>query len=147
MEAAYEQAQKAYESGDVPVGAVLVYDGCMIAKAGNRVVRDHDPTAHAEILVLQQAGRLLKTDKLVGCDLYVTLEPCAMCAFAVTLARIRHVTFGALDPKRGAIQQDPRIFQQKTTHHVPTVSHGLMGDACSHILKKFFQEIRKEKKA
>ena len=142
MEQAIEEARKAEAIGEVPIGAILVYRHEIIARSGNRIVRDFDPTAHAEISVLREAGEKLKTPRLVECDFYTTLEPCPMCAQALSFARIRRLYFGAYDPKGGGIDHGPQIFNQKTCHHKPEIYGGIMEKACSHLLSQFFQSKR-----
>jgi len=139
---AFQEAQQAALEDDVPVGAVIVLEGKIIARAGNRVERNHDPTAHAEILVIREAAALLKTPRLVGCDLYVTLEPCAMCAQAMAHARIRCLYFGASDPKGGGVEHGSKVFTQKTCHHRPKIIGGLRAEECGQLLKAFFQARR-----
>lgn len=142
FQTAFQEAQQAALEDDVPVGAVIVLEGKIIARAGNRVERNHDPTAHAEILVIREAAALLKTPRLVGCDLYVTLEPCAMCAQAMAHARIRCLYFGASDPKGGGVEHGSQVFSQKTCHHRPNVIGGLRAEECGQLLKAFFQARR-----
>jgi len=144
MERALQEAEKAAGAGEVPVGAVLVdgTSGNIIAAAGNRVEADSDPSAHAEMLVLREAGRLKGAPRLPDCDLYVTLEPCPMCAQAISFARIRRLYFGAYDPKGGGVDHGPKIFDQSSCHHVPDVYGGLMEEACGEILKTFFKDRR-----
>jgi tRNA(adenine34) deaminase len=140
MARALAEATAAAERGEVPVGAVLVDTGGRIAAAsGNRVERDHDPTAHAEMLVLREAAARLGAKRLAGCDLYVTLEPCPMCAAAISLARIRRLYFGAYDPKGGGVEHGPRIFDQPTCHHRPEVYGGIAERAAGEMLRGFFR--------
>lgn len=142
MHIALEEAKAAGERGEVPIGAVLVRDGGIIARAGNRTRADSDPTAHAEIVVIREAARLLGSERLTGCDLYVTLEPCAMCAAAISFARIRRLYYGAADPKGGAVESGPRFFSQPTCHHAPDV-YGAIGEReAAALLRSFFQERR-----
>ncbi len=129
---------EARQEHEVPVGAVLVKDNQIIARSANRVETDKDPTAHAEMIVIRQACHLLQTTRLLNCQLYVTLEPCAMCAQAIAHARISHVYFGAYDPKGGGVEHGARIFQQPTCHHIPEIMGGLEEQACSDLLKQFF---------
>jgi len=140
METALEEARAAAEAGEVPVGAVLVdgASGELLARAHNRVEELHDPTAHAELLVIQAAAQRLGLKRLTGADLYVTLEPCPMCAQAIAFARLRRVYFGAYDPKGGGVDHGPRIFQQPTCHHRPEVIGGLDESRCAALLKAFF---------
>ena len=140
MEIALAEARKANDRGEVPVGACLVAaDGTVLAQAGNQTLQDHDPTAHAEMLVLREAARVLGSERLTGCDLYVTLEPCAMCAGAISHARIRRVYFAASDEKMGAVENGPRFFQQATCHHAPEVYGGIAGEAAAALLRGFFK--------
>jgi len=139
MELALVQARAAAERGEVPVGAVLVGpDGAIIAAAGNATRRDNDPTAHAEMIVLRAGAAKLGAERLTGCDLYVTLEPCAMCAAAISFARIRRLYFGASDPKGGGVEHGARFFTQPTCHHVPEVYGGIADDEAGRLLKDFF---------
>jgi tRNA(Arg) A34 adenosine deaminase TadA len=138
MEFALREALKAESLDEVPVGAVVVLDNQVIASASNEVILKNDPTAHAEILALQKACALLKTSRLENCDLYVTLEPCPMCAQAISFARIRRLYFGAYDPKGGGVDHGPRIFSQLTCHHCPDVYGGIKERDCADVLKKFF---------
>ena len=143
MQLALAEAQAAGARGDVPVGAVLVDDeGRVLAAAGNRVEISHDPTAHAEILVLRAGAARLGAAHLAECDLYVTLEPCAMCAAAVALARLRRLYFGAYDPKGGAVEHGPRLFDQPTTHHRPEIYGGIGEQRAGELLRAFFQARR-----
>jgi len=142
MNLALAQAKEAGARGEVPVGAVLVRDGTVIAIAGNRVEELSDPTAHAEILVIREAGRILKSPRLVGGDLYVTLEPCPMCATALSFARIDRLFYGAFDSKGGGVDHGPRIFEQSTCHHHPEVFGGVSEQVCANVLREFFIEKR-----
>lgn len=142
MEAALEEARAAGEAGEVPVGCVVVHDGAVIARAGNRTLADADPTAHAELVALRQAAALLGSERLGDCDLYVTLEPCAMCAGAVSFARIRRLYYGAADPKGGAVDNGVKFFASPTCHHRPEVYGGLAEVEASALLKEFFRERR-----
>jgi tRNA(adenine34) deaminase len=142
MHAALEQARAAAAIGEVPVGAVIVQAGQIITQAHNRVENDHDPTAHAEILAIRRAAAALGTPRLTECDLYVTLEPCAMCAQAISLARIRRVYFGAYDPKGGGVEHGARVFSHSTCHHVPEVYGGVREAEAAVLLKQFFAERR-----
>jgi tRNA(Arg) A34 adenosine deaminase TadA len=142
MMVALEIAQQTAHADEVPVGAVIVHEGQIIAKAGNTVLRNYDPTAHAEILVLRQAAELLKTSRLVDCDLYVTLEPCAMCASAISHARIRRLYFGAYDSKGGGVEHGAKVFTHPTCHHRPEVVGGLMEKECGQLLKDYFARKR-----
>ena len=139
---ALEAASQAGGNGDVPVGAVIVKDGKIIATASNRVERDTDPTAHAELLAIRQASKALGDVRLVNCDLYVTLEPCAMCAQALAHARVRRLYFGAYDPKGGGVEHGAKIFDHSTCHHKPEVYGGIEEEKCTVLLKTFFQKLR-----
>ena len=126
MNVALEEAAKALERGEVPIGAVIVENfGNIVARAGNETRARLDPSAHAEVLAIREACTVLKTERLVNCDMYVTLEPCAMCAALIANARIRRIYFAASDPKSGGIQQGARIFDRKQTHHVPEIYSGI----------------------
>lgn len=144
MALALEEARAAAKRGEVPVGAVLVdgKTGKILAASGNQTETENDPTAHAEMRVIRAAATTAKTPRLPQCDLYVTLEPCAMCATAISFARIRRVYFGAYDPKGGGVEHGPRMFSQPTCHHAPDVVGGLDEKECGDILKKFFEEKR-----
>jgi tRNA(adenine34) deaminase len=138
MQIALEEARAAGKRGEVPVGCVIVRDGTVIARAGNRTVADKDATAHAELLAIRQASTALGTERLADCDLYVTLEPCAMCAAAMSFARIRRLYFGAADPKGGAVENGGRFFSQPTCHHRPEVYGGINEGECGALLRDFF---------
>jgi len=138
MDLALEQARAAAARGEVPVGCVIVRDGAVIARAGNRTLSDKDPTAHAELLALRQAAALLGSERLTDCDLYVTLEPCTMCAAAMSFARIRRLYFGAADPKGGAVEHGVRFFAAATCHHRPEVYGGINDSECAGLLRDFF---------
>ncbi len=139
IELALDLARQAQSLGEVPVGAVIVGpDGSTLASAHNRVILDHDPTAHAEILAIRQAAGNLGNERLLGCDLYVTLEPCAMCAGAISFARLRRVYFAAYDPKGGAVDHGPRYFGQPTCHHAPDVYGGIAEGDAAILLRDFF---------
>jgi tRNA(adenine34) deaminase len=138
MELALEQARAAQAAGEVPVGCVIVQDGKMIAAAGNRTITDRDPTAHAEMLAIRAAAKLLASERLAGCDLYVTIEPCTMCAAAISFARIRRLYYGADDPKGGAVVHGVRFFQARTCHHRPEVYGGIGESAAAELLRGFF---------
>ena len=142
MGAALDLARSAADAGEVPVGAVVVQGGEIIGRGGNRPIADHDPTAHAEIAAIRHAARTLGTDRLNGCDLYVTLEPCAMCAGAIAHARIRRLYYGAPDPKGGAVTHGPRLFEQPTIHHRPEVYGGIGEEEGAALLRKFFEARR-----
>lgn len=144
MALALEEAERAAERGEVPVGAVAVDggSGVVLASTGNRVEELRDPTAHAEMLALREAARRLGAPRLPECDLYVTLEPCPMCAAAISFARIRRLYFGAADPKGGGVDHGPRIFAQPTCHHRPEIYGGLDEARASALLKGFFASRR-----
>ncbi|HWV52378.1 nucleoside deaminase [Pseudorhodoplanes sp.] len=138
MDQALDLARAAAGAGEVPVGCVVVRDGEVIAGGANRTLTDRDPTAHAEMLALRQAARTLGTERLTDCDLYVTLEPCAMCAGAISFARIRRLYYGAADPKGGAVDNGVRFFASPTCHHRPEVYGGIGESDASVLLKDFF---------
>jgi tRNA(adenine34) deaminase len=138
MELALDEARSAKGRGEVPVGCVVVRDGSVIAAAGNRTLAARDPTAHAEMLAIRTAALALGSERLTGCDLYVTLEPCAMCAGAISFARIRRLYYGAADPKGGAVAHGPRFFEQPTCHHRPEVYGGIGESEAGALLKDFF---------
>ena len=143
MARALDEAASAGAQGEVPVGAALVDPaGEIVAASGNRVERDHDPTAHAEIVVLREGAAHLGAKRLAGCDLYVTLEPCPMCAAAIALAHIRRLYFGAYDPKGGGVEHGPRIFEQPTCHHRPEIYGGIAEAAAGTLLREFFRARR-----
>lgn len=143
MQRALAEARAAAARGEVPVGAVLVAaDGVLLAADGNRTRELADPTAHAEMLVLRAACSSVGEQRLVGASLYVTLEPCPMCAAAISLARIRRLYWGANDPKSGGVESGPRIFSHPTCHHVPELYGGLCASEASFLLKAFFSERR-----
>ncbi|MFB9950443.1 nucleoside deaminase [Rhizobium puerariae] len=142
MDAALEEARDAAARGEVPVGAVLVLDGAVIARAGNRTRADNDITAHAEIAVIREASATLGQERLAGADLYVTLEPCTMCAAAISFARIRRLYYGAEDPKGGAVDNGVRFFRQPTCHHAPDVYSGLGETEAADLLTGFFRSKR-----
>ena len=142
MALALAQAEAAAARGEVPVGAVLVDREGRVLAAGNRVETDCDPTAHAEMLVLRAGAAQFGTVRLVDCDLYVTLEPCAMCAAAIGLARVRRLYFGAYDPKGGAVEHGPRLFEQPTTHHQPEIYGGIEERRAGELLRAFFRDRR-----
>ncbi len=140
---AFNEAEAAAARGEVPVGAAIVErSGAILASAGNRTLELRDPTAHAEMLVIRAAARVLGSERLVGCDLYVTLEPCAMCAAAVSLARLRRLYFAAEDEKMGAVEHGPRIFGQPTCHHRPDVYGGIGEERSRILLREFFSSKR-----
>jgi len=138
MSLALDEARAAQARGEVPVGCVIVADGKVIARAGNRTLADKEPTAHAEMLAIRAAAAALGGERLTDCDLYVTLEPCAMCAAAMSFARIRRLYFGAADPKGGAVEHGPRFFAQPTCHHRPEVYGGIGESEAAALLKDFF---------
>ena len=143
MQLALAAARRALELGEVPVGAVVVdAAGEVLATARNRVEQDRDPTAHAEILALRLAGQARGTPRLVDCDLYVTLEPCPMCAQAIAFARIRRLYFAAADPKGGGVEHGARIFAASSCHHRPEVYGGIQERAAAALLRDFFKERR-----
>ncbi|WP_421566529.1 nucleoside deaminase [Ochrobactrum sp. EDr1-4] len=142
MDIALEEAKSAALRGEVPIGAVLVHDGEIIARAGNRTRELNDITAHAEVLVIRQAGETLQSERLIDCDLYVTLEPCAMCAAAISFARIRRLYYGAADPKGGGVEYGPRFYTQPTCHHVPEIYTGFSEEESQTLLRDFFREKR-----
>jgi len=143
MNLALIEAEEAARAGEVPVGAVLVdAHGHVLAKAGNRVESLSDPTAHAEILTLREAARVRGAPRLEDCDLYVTLEPCALCAAAISFARIRRLYFGAYDPKMGAVEHGPKFFQQPTCHHRPEIYGGIDEQRAGELLRSFFGDRR-----
>ena len=139
---AFAAARRAAGEGEVPVGAAVVRDGVVVAVAHNRPRALRDPTAHAEILAIRAACQALDDERLSGCDLYVTLEPCAMCAAAIAFARIRRLYFAAADPKGGAVEHGPRFFNQATCHHRPDVYGGLREGEAAALLRDFFAERR-----
>ena len=139
MQLALAEAKSAAARGEVPVGAVIVAsDGRVLAAAGNRPRQLNDPTAHAEMLAIRAAGAALGSERLEACDLYVTLEPCAMCAAAISLARLRRLYYGAPDPKGGGVEHGARVFSQATCHHAPEVYGGIDAERASGVLKAFF---------
>jgi tRNA(adenine34) deaminase len=138
MELALAEAEAAAKRGEVPVGCVVVQDGAVVARAGNRTLTDKDPAGHAEILALREAARALGSERLSVCDLYVTLEPCTMCAAAISFARIRRLYYGALDPKGGAVDSGVRFFSQPTCHHRPEIYGGIQEAKVAALLKDFF---------
>lgn len=147
MQAARALAEAAANAGEVPVGAVVVKDGVIIGRGSNQPIGLHDPSAHAEILALRDAAKHLSNYRLVGCTLYVTLEPCAMCCGAIQHARIARLVFGAHDPKTGACGSVVNLMQEPTLNHHTEVSSGLQATECSHALSAFFAERRKQQKS
>jgi len=142
MEVALAEARAAGENGEIPVGCAIVRDGAVIARAGNRTLADRDPTAHAELIAIRRAASVLGSERLSDCDLYVTLEPCAMCAGAAAFARIRRLYYGAADPKGGAVDNGVRFFSSPSCHHKPEVYSGIAEAEASVLLKRFFEERR-----
>lgn len=147
MQAALSQAHNAWVLGEVPVGAVVVRDGEIIATGFNHPIGTHDPTAHAEIMALRAAAAIVGNYRLPGCELFVTLEPCAMCAGAMMHARLARVVYGASDPKTGACGSIVNLFEQEKLNHHTTVVGGVMAEACGQLLKDFFAERRRAAKA
>jgi len=142
MDLALAQARAAAADGEVPVGCVVVRDGEVIARARNRTLAGHDPTAHAEMLALRAAAAALGTERLIGCDAYVTLEPCTMCAGALSFSRIRRLYYGAADPKGGAVDNGVRFFASPSCHHRPEVYGGIAEQEAAELLRDFFVERR-----
>ena len=142
MAIAFEEARAAGARGEVPIGAAIVRDGAIIARAGNRTIAEDDPTAHAEMVAIRTAAKAIGSQRLDGADLYVTLEPCAMCAAAISFARIRRLYFGALDAKGGAVESGGRFFAQPTCHHAPEVYGGMAESESAALLQAFFQSLR-----
>ena len=138
MGIAIAEAEAAAARGEVPVGAALVRDGVLLARAGNRTLEQDDPTAHAEMLVIRAGAAAAGSQRLVGADLYVTLEPCAMCAAAISFARIRRLYYGAGDEKGGAVEHGPRFYAQPTCHHAPDVYSGIRAREAAELLRRFF---------
>jgi tRNA(adenine34) deaminase len=138
MDLAFAEARAAGAAHEVPVGCVIVRGDEVVARAGNRTLRDRDPTAHAELLVIRAAAAKLGSERLTDCDLYVTLEPCAMCAAAISFARIRRLYFGAADPKGGAVEHGVRFFAAPTCHHRPEVYGGMGEQEAATLLREFF---------
>jgi tRNA(adenine34) deaminase len=142
MDVALDEARAAKAAGEVPVGCAIVRGSEVIARAGNRTLRDCDPTAHAELLALRAAAAQIGSERLVGCDLYVTLEPCTMCAAAMSFARIRRLYYGARDPKGGAVESGVRFFSAPTCHHRPEIYGGIGESEAAALLRDFFRERR-----
>ena len=142
MDLALKAAEKAGKSGEVPIGCVIVRDGKVLAAASNRTLNERDPTAHAEILAIRDAARELGSERLADCDLYVTLEPCTMCAAAISFARIRRLYYGAADPKGGAVESGVRFFASPTCHHVPEIYSAVGDNEAAALLKEFFKARR-----
>ena len=142
MDLALKAAQTAGKSGEVPIGCVVVFNNEVIATAGNRTLTDRDPTAHAEMLAIRQAAIAIGSERLVDCDLYVTLEPCTMCAAAISFARIRRLYYGAADPKGGAIESGVRFFASPSCHHAPEVYSAVGENEAATLLREFFRARR-----
>jgi tRNA(Arg) A34 adenosine deaminase TadA len=138
MSVAFDEARAAGARGEVPVGAAIAREGAIIASAGNRTIANNDPTAHAEILAIRAAAAKLGSQRLADCDLYVTLEPCAMCAGAISFARLRRLSYGVGDPKGGAVENGPRFFAQATCHHAPETYGGIRESEAVNLLREFF---------
>ena len=143
MQIALEEARAAVGRDEVPIGAVIVRGGEIIARNGNRTRELHDPTAHAEMLVIREACKKAGAQRIPDCDLYVTLEPCAQCAAAISFARIRRLVFGALDPKGGGVMHGPKFYEHSTCHHRPEVAGGVDAQESGALLKSFFAKKRK----
>jgi tRNA(adenine34) deaminase len=142
MDDALAEARSAQVADEVPVGCVIVRDGSVVARANNRTLRDRDPTAHAELLAIREAAAALGSERLTDCDLYVTLEPCAMCTAAISFARIRRLYYGAADPKGGAVENGVRFFASPTCHHRPEVYGGIGESEAGALLRDFFKARR-----
>ena len=142
MDDALAEARAAQAADEVPVGAVIVRDSAVIARAGNRTLRDRDPTAHCEMLAIRETAASLGSERLAGCDLYVTLEPCTMCAAAISFARIRRLYYGAPDPKGGAVENGLRFFSSPACHHRPEVYSGINESEAAALLREFFRARR-----
>src|SRR3954463_4117007 len=142
MDDALAEARAAQAADEVPVGAVIVREGAVIARAGNRTLRDGDPTAHCEMLAIREAAAALGTERLTDCDVYVTLEPCEMCAAAISFARIRRLYYGAADPKGGAVESGVRVFGSPTCHHAPEVYSAVGEREAAVLLREFFKARR-----
>ena len=142
MDLALKAAETAGKSGEVPIGCVIVLNNEVVATAGNRTLSDRDPTAHAEILAIREATKVTGSERLVDCDLYVTLEPCTMCAGAISLARIRRLYYGAADPKGGAVESGMRFFASPTCHHAPEVYSAVGEREAATLLRDFFKARR-----
>lgn len=142
LEEALAEARAAFAAGEVPIGAVLVREGSILARGQNRVLRNQDPTAHAEIVAMREAARILENYRLVDCELYVTLEPCAMCAGAMIHARLKKLVYAATDPKAGAAGSVLEVINNSRLNHQMSVSSGLLADECGDLLRNFFRERR-----
>jgi tRNA(adenine34) deaminase len=145
MRMALREAARGAREGEVPVGAVLIREGRVLARAHNRPIHLHDPSAHAEVLVLRRAGRKLVNYRLEPCDLYVTIEPCAMCAGAIVQARLRRVVFGAHDPKAGACGSALRVLNHRKLNHRVEITRGILAADCASVIQEFFRGKRKER--
>ena len=142
MDLALKAAENAGKSGEVPVGCVVVRNNAVIASAGNRTLTDRDPTAHAEILAIRDAAKVIGSERLTDCDLYVTLEPCTMCAAAISFARIRRLYYGAADPKGGAVDSGVRFFASPACHHAPEIYSAVGESEAATLLREFFKARR-----
>jgi tRNA(adenine34) deaminase len=142
MDMALAEARAAAVAGEVPVGCVIVRDGEVLARAGNRTIAERDPTAHCEMVVIRAAAKALASERLTDCDLYVTLEPCPMCAAAIAFARIRRLYYGAADPKGGAVENGVRLFASPSCHHRPEIYGGIAEEEAAALLKDFFRARR-----
>src|SRR5438874_7227891 len=142
MDLALDEAHAAADAGEVPIGCVIVCDGDLVAQASNRTLADRDPTAHAEMVAIRRAAEAMGTERLVDCDLYVTLEPCTMCAAAISFARIRRLYYGAADPKGGAVDSGVRFFASPTCHHAPEVYPSVGEREAATLLRDFFKARR-----
>ncbi len=142
MQAALAEARAAAARGEVPIGAVIVRDGAIIAADGNRTLELKDPTAHAEMLVIRAAAAAIGSERLIGCDLHVTMEPCPMCAAAISFARLRRLYYAAADPKGGAVESGVRLYSQPTCHHAPEVYDGIAAAEAATMLRDFFRQRR-----
>jgi tRNA(adenine34) deaminase len=142
MDLALEAARAAADAGEVPIGCVIMRDGAVVARTANRTVTDRDPAAHAEMLAIRAAAAAIGSERLVDCDLYVTLEPCPMCAAAISLARIRRLYYGAPDPKGGAVESGVRLYASPTCHHRPEVYGGIGEAPAAALLRDFFRARR-----
>jgi tRNA(adenine34) deaminase len=145
MEEALREAQRGLEAGEVPVGAVVVRDGTIIGRGGNRNLTDSDPTAHAEMVALRQAGATIGNHRLEGCELFATIEPCAMCAGALVHARLKRLVYGADDPKAGAIRSVMQVLNHPSLNHRMEVRGGVLAGRCAELLQVFFRQRREEK--
>ncbi|MGA9815200.1 MAG: tRNA adenosine(34) deaminase TadA [Terriglobales bacterium] len=144
MEEALRSAQRAFEAGEVPVGAVVVCEGKIVGRGGNRNLADRDPTAHAEIIALREAGTALGNHRLEGCEVFATIEPCAMCAGALVHARLKRLVYGADDPKAGAVQSVMQVLNHPSLNHRMEVRSGVLAGRCAELLQRFFRQRRGE---